>query len=68
MPVEVKLDDVVQLKKPHACGHNGWRVYRVGADIGLICQGCERRQMLPRRKFEKAFKRTIESNSDNKSE
>jgi hypothetical protein len=63
MSLQVQIDDVVQLRKPHACGGNQWRIYRVGADIGLQCLNCGRRQLLPRRKFEKAFKRKVEPDS-----
>lgn len=61
MPIDVDLEDVVQLRKPHACGDNRWRVYRIGADIGLQCLGCGRRQLIPRKQFEKAFKRKLDS-------
>ena len=63
MSVPVQIDDVVQLRKSHACGANQWRIYRVGADIGLQCLNCGRRQLLPRRKFEKVFKRKISPDS-----
>jgi hypothetical protein len=63
MTIEVNVEEIVQLRKPHACGENRWRIYRVGADMGLQCLGCGRRQLLPRNKFEKAFKRKLESTS-----
>ncbi len=65
MAAEVMVDDVVQLRKPHPCGDNRWRVYRVGADIGLQCLNCGRRQMIPRTKFQKAFKRKLISDCGN---
>jgi len=54
--VDVRLDDVVTLRKPHACGTNEWLVVRIGADIGLKCSSCGRRVLLPRSKFNKSFK------------
>lgn len=60
MPQDSQIDDIIELRKPHACGSNRWRIYRVGSDMGLQCAGCGRRQLLPRRKFEKAFKRKLE--------
>jgi len=42
MPLELHLNDVLVLKKPHACGANEWSIYRLGADIGLRCQSCGR--------------------------
>jgi hypothetical protein len=59
MPLDVQVGDVVQMRKTHPCGSDRWRVYRVGADIGLRCLGCERRLMLPRRKFERAVRRVL---------
>jgi len=59
MPLELFLDDVVQLRKPHPCGSLQWRVVRLGADIGLKCLGCERKVLLPRRELEKRLKRFV---------
>jgi len=57
VPIEIHIRDEVQTRKPHACGSDRWRIYRVGADIGMICLGCQRRVMLPRRKFERSVKK-----------
>ena len=57
MPLEVHVDDIAQLRKPHPCGSYRWRVVRIGADIGLVCLGCGRRIMLTRRVFEKRCKK-----------
>ncbi len=48
MPLDVALDDIVRLRKPHPCGSTDWKVVRLGADIGLVCLGCGHRIMLPR--------------------
>ena len=50
------IGDVVRLKKPHACGGFDWTVVRLGADIGLTCQRCGRRVLLPRRELERRVK------------
>jgi len=60
LPVELHLDDVVRLRKPHPCGGYDWRVVRLGADIGLRCQSCGRRVLLPRRELEKRLKAVVE--------
>jgi hypothetical protein len=57
MPIDVRVDDIATLRKPHPCGSSRWRVVRIGADIGLVCLGCGRRIMLTRRVFEKRCKR-----------
>jgi hypothetical protein len=56
MPCDLHLDDVLTLKKPHACGGNAWRVYRVGVDIGLKCDQCGRTVLLPRSKLERRIR------------
>jgi hypothetical protein len=57
----VQLGDVVQLRKKHPCGSDRWRVVRLGVDIGLVCQGCNRRVLLPRSLFNKRLKSVISS-------
>ncbi|MCI0477781.1 MAG: DUF951 domain-containing protein [Anaerolineales bacterium] len=56
MPLEIRLSDVVRLRKPHPCGGSEWQVVRLGADIGIVCQTCQHRVLLPRREFEKRVK------------
>ena len=60
MLVELQMDDIVRLKKPHPCGGSDWRVVRLGADIGLKCQTCSRRILLPRRDLSKRMKEWVE--------
>jgi len=54
--VEIKIGDVVRLKKKHPCGNDQWQVIRVGADIGIKCQKCHRRVLLERVVFERRVK------------
>ncbi len=61
MAWDLNVGDVVLMRKPHACGTNRWQIYRMGADVGIRCLGCQRRVMLPRREFERAVKRLLES-------
>ena len=56
MVLEVKLGDVVRLKKKHPCGSYEWRVVRLGADIGIKCLQCQRRVLLARGVFERRVK------------
>jgi hypothetical protein len=46
---EIEVGNLVVLRKPHPCGSYEWKIYRLGADIGLECLRCRRRVMLPRR-------------------
>lgn len=59
MPLDLRLDDVLRLRKPHPCGGYDWRVVRLGADIGLVCQTCGRRVMLTRREVEKRTRQVL---------
>jgi hypothetical protein len=54
--LEIRLDDVVRLRKPHPCGSYDWRVVRLGADIGLKCLRCSHRVLLPRSTVERRLK------------
>lgn len=56
---EFALNDIVEMKKGHPCGENKWKIIRVGMDIRIKCQGCERSVMLPRKEFERKLKRVI---------
>jgi hypothetical protein len=59
MVMEVRLGDVVRLRKVHPCGSFEWTVVRLGADIGIVCHGCKRRVLLARSVFEKRVKTFI---------
>ena len=59
MFVEVNLSDIVRLRKPHPCGSYEWKVVRLGTDIGLVCQGCQRKILLPRGQFNKRLKAIV---------
>ena len=48
MALQLKIGDVVRMKKAHPCGGHLWDVRRIGADIGLECQKCGRYLLLPR--------------------
>jgi hypothetical protein len=54
--LEVKLGDVVRLKKPHPCGSYEWQVVRLGADISIKCLKCHRRVLLERGVWERRLK------------
>lgn len=50
----------MKMKKVHPCGSYNWEVIRMGADIKIKCQGCNRIVMLPRSEFEKRMVKVIE--------
>jgi hypothetical protein len=57
--LDLHLDDILRLRKPHPCGGYEWRVVRLGADIGLVCLTCNHRIMLTRREVEKRTKLVV---------
>jgi hypothetical protein len=59
MVMEIRLGDVVRLRKLHPCGSDEWIVVRLGADIGIKCQKCNRRVLLERAVFERRVKSII---------
>ncbi len=56
MVLEIRLGDVLRLRKKHPCGSDLWEVVRLGADIGMVCQGCRRRLLVPRSVLERRIK------------
>ena len=59
MVMEIKLGDVVRLKKKHPCGSYEWQVVRLSADIGIECLKCRHRVLLKRSVFERRVKAFI---------
>ena len=55
--MDVRVGDVLELKKAHPCGSREWLVLRVGMDFRLRCRGCGHELMLPRSKVEKNIKK-----------
>ena len=51
--MDVRLNDVLTMKKAHPCGEKRWLVLRTGADFRLRCMGCGHEIMVTRFKAEK---------------
>lgn len=62
--VPLALNDRIRLRKPHPCGSYDWVVVRLGADIGLKCEGCGRRVLLPRSEVERRLKQILSHASE----
>lgn len=60
--MDVRLGDILEMKKPHPCGSKEWLVLRVGMDFRLRCQGCGHEVMLPRSKAEKNIRQVEREN------
>jgi hypothetical protein len=59
MVLELRLGDVLRLKKTHPCGSDFWVVVRLGADIGIRCRKCDRRVLLQRSYLERRVKEVV---------
>ena len=57
--MDIHLQDILVMKKPHPCGEKQWRVLRVGADFRLRCLGCRHEVMIPRSKAEKNLRQVF---------
>jgi len=58
-PIPIYLEDIVQTRKAHPCGGDVWRVVRLGGEIGMRCETCGRKVLLPRAEFERRVKRFV---------
>ncbi len=61
--MQLKLHDIVVMKKAHPCGSKEFEITRLGVDYKLKCVGCGREVMIPRIKAEKSIK-AIKSNEE----
>lgn len=59
MALDLRMGDVVRMKKPHPCGSDLWQVVRLGADIGITCQKCRRYVLLSRSYLERRAKEVL---------
>ena len=57
--MDIRVGDILVLKKNPPCGACRWEVLRIGADFKLRCTGCGREVMLPRAKIEKNIKKVV---------
>ena len=54
--MDIRVGDILTMKKQHPCGSNQWKVLRTGMDFRLKCLGCGHEVMGARGKFEKNIK------------
>ena len=62
--MDVRVGDLLELKKEHPCGSKRWQVLRVGMDFKLRCQGCGHELMLPRSKAEKNIRKILRTGEE----
>ncbi|MBQ1388962.1 MAG: DUF951 domain-containing protein [Clostridia bacterium] len=59
--MDVRVGDVLTMRKPHPCGERKFKVIRVGMDFKLVCCGCGHEIMSPRSRIEKNIKNITRS-------
>lgn len=62
--MDVKVGDILVMKKQHPCGETQFDVLRVGMDFKIRCRKCAREVMLPRKKVEKNIKKIIRNEGE----
>lgn len=60
MVLDIRMGDVLRLRRKHPCGGFEWDVVRTGADIGLRCRTCDRRVLLDRATLRRRAEAVIE--------
>ncbi len=65
--MDIRVNDILTMKKVHPCGEKRWLVLRTGMDFKLRCLGCGHEVMGPRSKFERNIKTVERKDEDNNS-
>ena len=60
--MDIRVGDMLRMKKPHPCGSKDWLVLRIGADFRLRCLGCGHEVMVERFKIEKNIREVAREN------
>lgn len=62
--MDVRVGDVLTMKKAHPCGGKDFLVLRSGMDFRIRCTTCGREVMVPRAKAEKNIKKITRADSE----
>ena len=62
--MDVRVGDILLMKKNHPCGSNQFEVLRSGMDFRLKCLGCSHEFMTPRLKAEKNIRKIIRTEEE----
>ena len=64
--MDIRLNDILEMKKEHPCGGKSWVVLRVGMDFRMRCTTCGHEIMAPRRQIEKNIRRVTHQEAEEK--
>lgn len=62
--MDIRVNDLLTMKKAHPCGSKEMLVLRSGMDFKLRCKGCGHEFMVARSKIEKNIKSVLHSDGD----
>ncbi|MCI8844226.1 MAG: DUF951 domain-containing protein [Oscillospiraceae bacterium] len=62
--MDVRLNDILVMKRPHPCGDKRWLVLRTGMDFRLRCLGCGHEVLLPRSRAEKNIREILRGSDE----
>ncbi|MBQ6019975.1 MAG: DUF951 domain-containing protein [Clostridia bacterium] len=62
--MDIRLGDILEMKKEHPCGSRRFTVTRTGMDFRLRCVGCGREFLMPRAKAEKHIKKVFREGAE----
>lgn len=54
--MDIRVGDIIIMKKKHPCGGNSFKVLRSGIDFKIKCEKCGHEVLVPRVKAEKNIK------------
>ena len=55
--MDVRVGDIITVKKQHPCGGREFAVLRVGMDFRIKCKTCGHEIMLPRKSIERNIRK-----------
>ncbi len=62
--MDIRVGDVITMKKKHPCGCDRFTVLRIGADFRIKCLECGREVMLERVKVEKNIRKLLREGAE----
>ena len=66
--MDIRVGDVIKMKKPHPCGSHEREVLRAGMDFRLKCLGCGHQVLLARKLVEKNVRGLTRPQQENNGE
>lgn len=58
--MDLRLGDIIEVKKNHPCGNNKFEIMRTGMDFRIRCLGCDKQVWISRVNLEKRIKKILE--------